>query len=379
MKTEATLLYKHIEQKTIVWLDSSNDYLILEKTAALVLKKLSAGASLHSVVLSMAEHLALPIERILDFVLDLEKRFFPPKGVVRLTVFDNYHRIKKPAIFKFIKYYKINNLVIKCELSNETALSLIHPKFAHLEVKKQPETSFLFSVFFEDDYIFLHIDNMYVGGWNKKEYHLFEKKFSIAFIEKIHQKEKQDWLGVFYASAVSNGTHAILLLGDKSSNKSNPLAILQASGYTNLANAFVPIDMAKGEVYSFPAAIFIKKEHLATLVTRYPILAATTVYTFSNLDKAVWYLAPTATNFKAHLPCKTVVSLKYAQNAELEIHKISNLEGFRLLLPDAHIFHKKENAAAFLEWFSSLNCYQVVYSNTAEMVETISKIFKDEL
>ena len=40
---------------------------------------------------------------------------------------------------------------------------------------------------------------------------------------------------------------------------------------------------------------------------------------------------------------------------------------------------KKENATTFLEWFVALNYYQITYSQTNEMVASVTKIFNDDV
>jgi len=49
------------------------------------------------------------------------------------------------------------------------------------------------------------------------------------------------------------------------------------------------------------------------------------------------------------------------------------------LVPDSWLSPKKENAATFLEWFATLNCYQITYSQTNEMVASVSKIFNNDV
>lgn len=77
----------------------------------------------------------------------------------------------------------------------------------------------------------------------------------MELIQKIHNKEEQEWLGVFHASAVSNGKKAILFFGDSSNGKTTSLSLLQANGFTCLADNFVPVDANTKRVYSFPAVI----------------------------------------------------------------------------------------------------------------------------
>ena len=40
---------------------------------------------------------------------------------------------------------------------------------------------------------------------------------------------------------------------------------------------------------------------------------------------------------------------------------------------------KKENATVFLDWFETLNCYQITYSKNKKMIQAVSKIFTNGL
>lgn len=47
----------------------------------------------------------------------------------------------------------------------------------------------------------------------------------------------------------------MLFLGDSGNGKSTSLSLLQANGFTCLADDFVPVDANTKKVYSFPAVI----------------------------------------------------------------------------------------------------------------------------
>ena len=201
----------------------------------------------------------------------------------------------------------------------------------------------------------------------------------MELIQKIHQKEEKEWMGVFHASAVSNGKKSVLFLGDSGNGKSTSLALLQANGFTCLADDFVPIDIYNKEVYSFPASISIKKKSLETLLPLYPELENSAEYNFKRLNKVVRYLKPNNSDFLSHLPCKDLVFIKYKKNSDLKFDKIAKIEAFQQLVPDSWLSPIKENAEIFLDWFASLNCYQITYSENKKMIATVAKIFKDEL
>ena len=168
-------------------------------------------------------------------------------------------------------------------------------------------------------------------------------------------------------------------LGDSGNGKSTSLALLQKHGFQCMADDFVPIAAATKEVYCFPAAISIKNSSLPTLAPWYPELNDTKEYHLKSLDKRVRYLPPTYTDTKTHLPCKDLVFIKYQKESELSFSKLSKEDAFRQLVPDSWLSPKKENASIFLEWFAIVNCYQITYSITNEMLASVTKIFNDDL
>lgn len=379
MSKQPIFLYKTVEDKTLVWFENNNEYLVLENRTADIIKRLNKGISVKEIANTLAKKLAVPLDKTIDFVLDLEKKIYAPKTTINSVLENDYRDIKKPKEFEFTKFYKINNLLFKVEFSTEYELYLVHPKFAHLEVETSIKIDFTFSVFLNNNFVFFYVNKDFIGAWNKNEIHYFQGKFSMELIQKIHQKEENEWMGVFHASAVSNGEKCILFLGDSGNGKSTSLALLQANGFTCLADDFVPIDAKNKEVYSFPASISIKKNSLETLLPLYPELEKSAEFHFKRLNKIVRYLKPNNTNFYAHLPCKDLVFIKYKKNSDLKVDKISKIDAFQQLVPDSWLSPKKENAQLFLDWFSSLNCYQITYSENQKMIATVSKIFKNEL
>jgi hypothetical protein len=379
MKKYPHFLHKVIEDKTIFWAENTNEYLVLENTTAEILEKLSKGAAVNEIADTLSKKLSVPLEESIDFVLELERKFYKEEKIKKLEIANSYKSAKRPKDFEFIKFYKINEIVFKISFLSDKELSYIHPKFAHLSIDEVTDFKNNFEVFIKHNYIFLYVNNILIGSWDNANIHFFQGKFSMELIQKIHQKEEDKWLGVFHASAVSNGKKSILFLGDSGNGKSTSLALLQANGFTCLADDFVPIDANNKEVYSFPAAISIKKNSLETLLPIYPELKNSAEYNFKRLNKIVRYLKPNNTNFLSHLPCKDLVFIKYEKNSALKFDKIAKIEAFQQLVPDSWLSPIKENAQIFLDWFGTLNCYQITYSDNNEMIASVAKIFKDKL
>lgn len=336
------------------------------------------GDTIQEIATTLANDIAVPLDAAIEFIVDLEKKINTSKAEKKIKTEAIDTAIIKPTHFEYTKYYKVNEFFFKVAFSSEYELYLIHPKFAHLEVLPQKNPSHTFTVFSQKHCIYFYVDNQFINAWNHKETHFFQGKFSMEFLQKIHQKEESQWLGVFHASAVSNGKKSILFLGDSGNGKSTSLALLQANGFTCLADDFVPVASKTREVYSFPAAISIKKNSLETLLPLYPQLENSAEYHFKGLNKIVRYLKPNNTDFLSHLPCKDLIFIKYEKNSALKYAKLSKAAAFQRLVPDSWLSPIKENAQLFLNWFASLNCYQITYSENEKMLETVSEIFNKD-
>lgn len=377
MNKPLDLLFKPIEDKTIVWLGHKNEYLVLQNEAANILKQIQQNKTIESIAEQVSIKLNLPFEDTKNFIENLKKN--------TLNDFENKElpeevlKEELPDDFQFIKYYKINELVFKVAFNNELELSYVHPKFAHLVIKETEKIDYTFSVFTKGSNIYFYVDKEFIGGWSNNEIHFFQGKFSMELIQKIHNLEESEWLGVFHASAVSNGKKAMLFLGDSGNGKSTSLSLLQAHGFTCLADDFVPVDAKSQNIYSFPAAISIKKTSVPVLLPFYPELETSAEYHFKRLNKIVRYLQPNNSDYTSFLPCENLVFIKYKKDSGIQINEITKLSAFEQLVPDSWLSPKMNNSKVFLEWFSGLKCYQITYSNNQKMVNTVTKLFANEL
>ncbi len=361
-----------------MWSLKDNQYLVVENTTAHLMHKLSMGMTIEAISQDLAQQMSLPIKESIHFVTDLKKNFIDSQPSTSSAAPEGSGNVIIPGNFLVQKFYKINKLVIKASFESEEACFLIHPKFEHLEVASQKH-DFCFKTFTYNARIFLAVEDQLIGSWPFDEIHYFQGKFSMQLIQKIHDMQEDKWLGVFHASAVSNKKSAMLFLGDSGNGKSTSLALLQAHGFDCIADDFVPVAAHNQDIYSFPAAISVKKSSLATLLALYPELSDSKEYDFKTTQKIVRYLKPHNSDFSSHVPCKGLVFIKYTKDAPLSCKKITKVAAFQKLVPDSWLSPLQENAAIFLDWFAALDCYELTYSNNKEMVAQVSKLFKDEL
>ena len=372
------LLTKTIEDKRYLWLEGTNQYVVLEHEAFTVVEKLINGVLPKTIATDLETTLSVPFEAALKFVKELKERVLNSSITVQEKSIIELSKVTIPSNFEIITTYRVNSTLIKVSYKGDLEASYIHPKFAHLETETaNKETDF--KIFIANDKIYLAINNKVKYGWSKEEIHYFQGKFSMEFIQAMYHKEESEWMGVFHASAVSNQQKALLFLGDSGNGKSTSLALLQKHGFQCMADDFVPVAATNKEVYHFPAAISVKNSSLQTLAPLYSILNDTKEYHLKRLNKRVRYLPPNYTDTQTHLACKDLVFIKYQKDVALSFSKMSKQKAFEQLVPDSWLSPKKENAATFLEWFATLNCYQITYSQTNEMVASVSKIFNNDV
>ena len=371
-------LSKAVENKSIVWFKASNNYIILEEIAAQLVHQILENKTPQKIATGLAEKLTISEQEAIKAVHDLNNRIVIPNTTKSKEEQTSESKYVLPSNFAFNKHYHIHNKVFKVEFANEFQLSLLHPKFAHLEIEETSKIEHTFQVFNTNHLIHLVLDGECIGAWESENIHYFQGKFSMKIIECIYNKNEAEWMGVFHASAINFKSENILILGDSGNGKSTSLALLQAQGFQCIADDFVPIDQAQ-DVYSFPAGISIKKNALPVLLEEYPELETSAEYHYERLNKTVRYLPPQKIDYSKAAPCKALVFIKYDASIDFEISKISKLKAFEHLVPDSWISSSPKNAASFLDWFEKMPCYQLTYSNNELMYSAIKRIFEDDL
>ncbi|MGG6230907.1 hypothetical protein [Tenacibaculum sp. SDUM215027] len=369
------MITKKLENKQIVWFQDNNEYLVVEPLIAETLFLLNQNINKQEIVTQITKQVNIPHQQALNLIEDIEVLLNTSKetnGKNKLL------SVIKPTSFASIKHYKIKDFIFEVKYASDLEISLVHPKFAHLEIEKTNNVNHKFEVFSKKNTISFSVDGIIIDTWSLKEVHYFQGKFSMELVQKIHKKNENEWIGVFHASAVSKNNNSILFLGDSGNGKSTSLALLQANGFTCLADDFVPIDNSLN-VHSFPSAISIKKNSLETLLPIYPELKTSAEYHFKRLNKVVRYLPTNNHDYSLKHPCKALIFIKYQKDSDLIINKISSITAFEQLVPDSWLSPLPQNAELFLDWFEKLPCYQLTYSNNKKMIETVKKIFTDEL
>ncbi len=374
------LLLKTIEDKTIVWFSGTDNYLVLEPMMAEILQDMANDVPLQKISEALAKQIDIPFNEASDFVNNACLNLFLPNTEQPENT-SEFFDLEQPLHYSIKKHYRIDDKYFEVSYKDEFEAYLIHPKLSHLETDNDNTTNFSFQIYTKGNRTFLFDNTEFIGVWDRKNIHYMQGKFSMKLVEKLHNKPEDEWLGVFHASGVSNGKKSMLFLGDSGNGKSTSLALLQANGFTCLADDFVPMAADNRHIYSFPSGISIKKNSLTTLLPLYPELEDSAEFHFKTLNKIVRFLKPNNTDHKANLPCKDLVFITYdkTKSIDLQCNKISKIDAFQKLIPDSWVSKHHNNVTVFLEWFSQLNAYELTYSDNQKMITTVQNLFDNDL
>ena len=376
-------LERSVVHKKIVWLERSNRYMLVEIPAYDVIKMVGEGLNREETINLCRKSYHLPKSKAGQFVDEILYiiEYQENNQNIELHTFNPSFPITIPGKFALRKNYLIKGFCFSIEFETEQSEFLIHPKIAHLEVATNHGVDQLFQVFQNNGFTVLMVNQKIIGQWTDENTNYFTGKFSMELLNLIYKKHEPDWMGVFHASAIRKGDQCVLFLGGSGSGKSTISALLMANGYDLLADDFVPVGEASCEVFFFPAAISVKKNALDYLIPFYPQLATAKEFYYQGLDKTVRYLPPMHhfENQSISYPCKALVFVKYDKSCGLTIQRIAQDVAFQLLVPDSWISPLPENASRFLDWFLKMPCYQLTYSDNEMMLETIDKLFRDDL
>lgn len=372
------IIRKNIENKSIIWFEKSNQYVVFENRTADIIECILNGDSLHSIGTDLACELSIPDQAAVDFVIRLKESLVESPSVK--SKFEDATSVYKisDVDFNYSKYYKIYNKIILIRYQTFFEWELIHPKFAHLTIEKFDTIHLRLEIFTVKNETFLFKNGAYFNRWIPERIHYLQGKISMLIIQEIYEKDEGHWIGVFHASAISNGKKVLLFLGDSGSGKSTSLALLQKQRYTCLADDFVPMGTNK-KIYSFPSAISVKEHSWDVLSEYYPDLISNQEYCFNSHQKTVKYLEPIHQQFDQYLECTKLIFIKYQRGARTVLEPISNAKAFEKLIPDSWISPMQNNVQSFLDWFTSVQCYNLTYSQNQEMFQTVDQIFDNEL
>ncbi|QDO93664.1 hypothetical protein FNB79_06640 [Formosa sediminum] len=277
----------------------------------------------------------------------------------------------------YSKQYAIGKTSFNVHYQSEELINFIHPQIHHLETTTENKPDFWFDIQVKDNVISLFTNNKFIRSCDSYNFHELQGKFNMELICGLHHKKEHDWIGLFHASTVSNGKNSVMLIGTSGSGKSTLTTVLTQNGYDLIADDTTPILRADFNTYYFPGGISVKPGAFSTLK---PFIS-----NFENLPESylrahkggIKYVA-TPIPHQKHVPCNTIVLINYQTEAKVLLEKIDAKTALEILIPDSWISPQTENAAAFLNWISTVKFLKLTYSKNEDALEVFSTIFIGE-
>ena len=374
--TEPSILSWSFEGKTILWLAGFNRYILAEEPAAMVIRRIGEGEDTCAIMRFCWEEFNLSEDQAETFVIGIQQQlqeYLQPEVLPEKQM-----GTEREPVFASKKYYLIYGISFFVEYETKASELLIHPKFEYLEEVKVQKPNHHFQVFNTGNEYSLHVDGLPVGAWHITDSHFLSGKFSMQVLQKIYQQKEDDWMAVFHAAGITDGKNCLMFLGDSGNGKSTLSAILMAHGLEVLADDFLPVESHTGLVCRFPAAISIKQRAYELLTPFFPKLLQAREINQPATGKIFRHL-PSGQMKPLRVPCKALIFIKYEKDAEFVFEEMPGEEAFKHLVPDSWISPTGENANRFINWFTSLPYYRMVYSDNEQMVQMVKKILNDDL
>lgn len=364
----------------VLWFEQINKYMFAHHPADEIIERIAKGASKPSVISYCQSELDIPRSEASLIVEDFEAYWkyliHESEGQINAPT-PEMHEVT-PDTPTQANLLRIAGKTFSLKYDSQVAYDLVHPKFSHLETESPQDISHHLNVLHKDGYFTLIVDGEKIETWPESKEHLMGGKVSMQILQKIYDKEEDQWMGVFHAAGISDGQKCLIFAGDSGNGKSTLSALLLAEGYDILSDDFLPILSQNSKVCRFPAAISIKKESYDLIGSRFKSISKAEEFNKPELNKTFRYLPTTRTDLSS-VPCNGLIFVKYQKDSGLLLEELPREQAFQELVPDSWISGKPENAEQFVKWFNNLPCYRLIYSDNEQMIEAIDKLFKHEL
>lgn len=240
---------------------------------------------------------------------------------------------------------------------------------------------------------------------------LLKRELYLELANLMYNKSADDWMATIHASAITNGREAILLSSASGSGKSTMAALLQSpamyhpgsplfpgchdsngspsvkrehpgppAGLWFMSDDFVPVDTQEKKAHTFPAALTIKEGSFDALSPLYDPRDDADAGYRGLKNRSVRYLRPRFPdkgNYNPK-PVKKIIFIRYNPEIPFEMEKLSTLRALALFHEEAWVSHDAGHAQGFIDWFVSLDCYRLEYSENRRAVKFINELIEKE-
>ena len=261
--------------------------------------------------------------------------------------------------------YSANSKTFSITYGSPAAEYYLHRPLAHLETDNDGSTEL--SLMAED---------------NDDDPGMLKHKVYNAICNHIHGMNEKEWMCHIHASALTDGSSAVLLPSASGSGKSTMAAILQLANGKNLyfmSDDFIPVSAGTLKAYPFPAAISIKEGSSAMLAPFYDPAGDADASYSAPAGKKERYLRPRFPERDpfAPRPVTAMVFLQYGRENGFRMEKMDTLSALEAFHREAWVSQNPVHAEKFIDWFVSLDFYRLAFTDSGRAAAAIRNLFKN--
>jgi hypothetical protein len=372
----APSLVEYVNDHTILWFKYSNQYVITAKRLYSLIKAFLLSESKDQFCEACME-LGYETYSTVEFFKEIGKFLedcnimADPKIRTGISFRNNHRQVPH--------YYQLDDNTIAVYYGSKELRQLVHPQMEHLGIPgdKKPILC-VFDIYSHNNNLALFKDEMLIGSWPGKDYHLLQGKFAMQVLCALHNNEESDWMGTFHASTVAKNNQAIMIIGASGKGKSTFTSLLLDHGFEVIADDLTPILAKDTLLYPFPGGISVKEGAFDVLKTRISDFHTIPVHYINPYKGYVKYIAaPKSKGYLKGYPCKRIVSINYKADSKTKLESITVAQALNTLIPESWLAPKKKNAQQFLNWIKGVSFYELTYSDSKEAIDLFSSLLKE--
>jgi hypothetical protein len=360
----------------LVWFEKSNSWIRLEEPAWFIYKQFIRGATDESITEKTEKRYGLAIKENEEFVSGITesfRKFSTPNRLHRKKL--QAKDIKPPDTYYSSHTYNFNNTYLQIQYGSLLLEYMIHPSFAHLEVRSRIGTVTRIKLFGKAGFWIMKIKNRV---WTEENPNILKRRLFIGISGILYQKSDNDWLTIIHGSAVKNNTEGFVLTMSAGSGKSTLAAILCRNGFEFVSDDYVAVDLQTCMLHPFPASLSVKQGSYPVLEPLYNELKTSQEFHFKNTSKTLKYISfPAGPGFYKPVPVRKIVFVKFQSGEKNMLRQIPFLDAFKRFNDNSWISPFPSGARKFINWFEKLNYYELVYSDNEKAVKSIISLMNN--
>ena len=219
----------------------------------------------------------------------------------------------------------------------------------------------------------------------------------------IYGVPTDSWMSYIHASAVTNGREAMLFSSSSGSGKSTLAALLQLphdkffqpgpgrkdrqnhdmQGKDDrelffMSDDFVPVDALTNRAHVFPAALTVKAGSFPAVSGLYEPSEDADAGFGGLKSSRVRYLLPRLHRRMPYKPqpVKKIIFVRYTPGTDYKMEKVPLTRALAMFHEEAWVSHNPGHARNFIDWFVTLSCYRLEYSDIKKARAAILKLFE---